>query len=205
MGGVAVTVVMEHGAGLAPLLPDLARLRVEVFRAWPYLYDGDEAYEARYLRTYMAAHGAGIVVARDGGTVIGASTCLPLPEASAEIRAPFTAAGLDPADFFYFGESVLLSAYRGRGIGARFFALREARAAALGRPHYTAFCAVDRPANHPARPPGAAGLDGFWAKRGYTRRPHFTCTLAWKDLGNEAETSHTLTFWMKSLNGAALP
>jgi hypothetical protein len=33
------------GADLAPALADVARLRIAVFRDWPYLYDGDLAYE----------------------------------------------------------------------------------------------------------------------------------------------------------------
>jgi GNAT superfamily N-acetyltransferase len=205
MGAGGVTVAMEHGVALAPLLPDLARLRVTVFRAWPYLYDGSEAYEAQYLRTYVKAPGAGIAVARDGGAAVGASTCLPMTEAGEEVRAPFEAAGLDPADFFYFGESVLLDLYRGRGIGVRFFHLREARAAALGRARFVTFCAVDRPANHPGRPPGATGLDAFWANRGYVKRPDLACRMRWKDLGEHDESEKTLTFWMKSLSGEKLP
>ena len=35
------------GAALAAALPDVARLRIAVFRAYPYLYDGDAAYEER--------------------------------------------------------------------------------------------------------------------------------------------------------------
>jgi GNAT superfamily N-acetyltransferase len=205
MGAGGVTVAMEHGVALAPLLPDLARLRVAVFRAWPYLYDGSEAYEAQYLRTYVKAPGAGIAVARDGAAAVGASTCLPLTEASEAVRAPFVAAGLDPADFFYFGESVLLDLYRGRGIGVRFFQLREARAAALGRARFVAFCAVDRPADHPDRPRGATGLDAFWAHRGYVRRRDLSCRMSWRDLGEAKESEKTLTFWMKSLRGEKLP
>jgi GNAT superfamily N-acetyltransferase len=205
MGAGGVTVAMEHGVALAPLLPDLARLRVTVFRAWPYLYDGSEAYEAQYLRTYVKAPGAGIAVARDGAASVGASTCLPMTEAAEAVRAPFVAVGLDPADFFYFGESVLLDLYRGRGIGVRFFQLREARAVALDRARFAAFCAVERPTDHPGRPRGAIGLEAFWAHRGYSKYPDLACRMSWKDLGEAEETEKTLTFWMKSLRGEKLP
>jgi GNAT superfamily N-acetyltransferase len=200
-----VTVAMEHGPALAPLLPAVAALRVTVFRAWPYLYDGSEAYEAGYLETYVNAPGAGIAIARDGDAVVGASTCLPMSEASADVRAPIEAAGLDPATLFYFGESVLLDAYRGQGIGVRFFELREARARALGRARACMFCAVDRPQDHPMRPAGAIGLDGFWTHRGYVKQPGLTCRMAWKDVGAAAEDTKTLTFWMKNLHAASPP
>jgi GNAT superfamily N-acetyltransferase len=201
--GIEVSVC--GGASLAAALPALARLRLEVFRAWPYLYDGTEAYEASYLRTYLEADGAAVAVAWDGAEAVGASTCLPMAQTDAEVRTAFVAHGLDPARFFYFGESVLLPAYRGRGIGVRFFELREAQARAWPGAQFAAFCAVQRPADHPLRPAGAVGLEAFWAHRGYTPRPDLTCRFSWKDIDAGAETPKTLIFWLKSLHGAALP
>jgi hypothetical protein len=43
------------GETLRQHLPELARLRIRVYRDYPYLYEGDMAYEARYLQTYIAA------------------------------------------------------------------------------------------------------------------------------------------------------
>ena len=48
-------------------------------------------------------------------------------------------------------------------------------------------------------------LDCFWARRGYVRRPDLACEMAWSDIGDTAETSKTLVFWMKSLDGTPLP
>ena len=69
-----------RGRAIADRLEDLARLRIAVFREWPYLYDGDPGYEADYLRTYVDAAGSIAVLALDGDRVIGASTGLPLEE-----------------------------------------------------------------------------------------------------------------------------
>lgn len=41
-----------HGTAVTPYIADLARLRIEVFRAFPYLYEGSEDYEVSYLATY---------------------------------------------------------------------------------------------------------------------------------------------------------
>ena len=43
------------GEGLRARLDDLARLRIEVFRAWPYLYEGTLDYERHYLPRYLKA------------------------------------------------------------------------------------------------------------------------------------------------------
>lgn len=114
------TITALRGSAITPFLDDLARLRSVVFRAWPYLYDGDPAYERDYLAAYAASPDSVFVLARDGDAVIGASTGLPLLDDSAAFHAPFRAAGIDPASVFYFGESVLLPDYRGQGIGHAF-------------------------------------------------------------------------------------
>ena len=41
-----------RGDALREWLPRLAGLRIAVFRAWPYLYEGEAAYEERYLAAY---------------------------------------------------------------------------------------------------------------------------------------------------------
>jgi GNAT superfamily N-acetyltransferase len=186
------------GAALHPLLPDLARLRIVVFREWPYLYEGDEAYERRYLGAYAEAPGAAVVVCRDGNAVVGAATCGPMTQGHIQVRAAFVAAGLDPTAFCYFGESVLLAAYRGRGAGVRFFVEREAHARSL-RLRHTAFCGVVRDAADSRRPAGYVPLDAFWRKRGYTARPDIVVRFAWKEIGAAEETAHDLSCWTKDL------
>ncbi len=187
------------GPSLEAYVPALARLRIEVFREFPYLYDGDLGYEARYLQTYIEAPGSVIVLVFDSEAVVGASTALPLAEADPAFRRPFHDQGYDPVEVFYLGESVLLPAYRGRGLGVHFFEEREAHARNLGGYAWAAFCAVDRPTDHPRRPPGYRPLDAFWSKRGYLRHPELTAIYRWKDLDDQGESEKTMTFWLKRL------
>lgn len=186
------------GAGIEAVRAPLAALRIAVFREYPYLYDGTPAYEAQYLATYAAAPQAVVVVARAGDRIIGASTGLPLWQHSDEVVPPLAAAGFDPDQVFYLGESVLDPAFRGRGLGHAFFDHREAHARACGYP-IAAFCAVDRPADHPRRPAGYVSHDAFWTKRGYVRRPDITARFAWRDLDEADETGKTMTFWIRRL------
>src|SRR5690606_10567134 len=108
-------------------------LRIMVFREFPYLYDGSLDYEAEYLDTYVRSADSLCVLVRDQGRVVGASTAL------AEFQQPFLAAGWDAARIFYCAESVVLPDWRGRGLGVRFFAEREAHARKLGRFDWCAF------------------------------------------------------------------
>ena len=99
---------------------------------------------------------------------------------------------------FYFGESVLLPDYRGQGIGHAFFDHREAAARSWGASH-ASFCAVVRPADHPARPADYVPLDAFWTKRGYVRQPGLVVRLAWQEIGEPAPSEKPLTFWLRPL------
>ncbi|MGQ9368756.1 GNAT family N-acetyltransferase [Azospirillum sp. ST 5-10] len=187
------------GDALQARLPDLARLRIAVFRDFPYLYDGSPDYEERYLATYAAAPGSVVVGAFDGERVVGAATALPLRHEPEHVTAPFRAGGWDVGRLFYYGESVLLPAYRGRGVGVRFFAEREAQARRLGGFSHAVFCAVDRPADHPRRPAGHVPLDDFWRRRGFRPLPGVACRFSWRDLDETAESEKPMRFWIKEL------
>lgn len=187
------------GAALLPLLPALAELRRTVFRAWPYLYDGDAGYEAGYGRAYAESARAALVVAFQGDQPVGAATCLPLADEEETVKAPFLAHGIDPARVFYFGESVLLPGLRGQGVGVRFFAHREAHARAVSDADLACFCAVARAPDDARRPADFTPLDRFWRKRGYAPMPGLACTMRWREVGGSEETPHRLDVWSKPL------
>lgn len=178
-------------------LDDLAQLRITVFRAFPYLYDGDAAYEAHYMRSYRDNPRAVLVVARDGGRIVGAATGMPLRDHG---DASQLVGELPPRErVFYCAESVLLPEYRGRGTGHAFFDQREAFARDAGF-DYSLFCSVQRAENHPMRPDGYLPLDGFWRKRGYAPVPGAQARFHWTDVGDSEETPHHLQCWMRGLD-----
>lgn len=187
-----------RGAELEEALDDVARLRIEVFRAFPYLYDGDLAYERDYLQSYRDSAGAVLVGAFDAGRLIGAATGTPLADHAEDFAAAFEGTGIDLGEVFYCAESVLLPEYRGQGIGHAFFDLREAHARGLGFVK-CAFCGVVRPEDHPLRPEGYAPLDPFWRKRGYAPLSGVVAHFSWKDVDRDCETEKPLQFWMREI------
>jgi GNAT superfamily N-acetyltransferase len=193
---VSISVRPLTGDEIAAALDDLAALRITVFAAYPYLYDGDAAYEADYLSEYAAAPDAVLVAAFDGARIVGAATAAPMMHQKAEFRGPFEARGLDTSRLFYFGESVLLPEYRGHGIGHAFFDQREAQAMKC-EANAACFAAVVRADDHPARPDGYTPLDRFWARRGYAVVPGLTTELAWKEHGDEAERVNVMQYWLR--------
>lgn len=191
------------GAALERALPALARLRIAVFREWPYLYDSTPGYEERYLADFAAAEDSIIVAVRDDDDIVGAATAAPLRDHTAQFATLFEAHDYDPDEVFYFGESVLLPEYRGRGIGHAFFDWREEHARSITGPkgpyRYTTFCAVIRPDDHPLKPRDYRPLDAFWSKRGYRMVEGLIGKLSWKDVDQPGETEKSMQFWIEPL------
>jgi GNAT superfamily N-acetyltransferase len=193
-----IEVQVLAGDDIATYLEDIAALRLSVFRDWPYLYDGSLTYERQYVASYRDHPGALLVAALQHGRLVGASTSTPMEDLAPEFAAPFAARGIDRRQVLWGPESALLPAWRGQGIGQRFFALREAHARALGRSH-VAFASILRPEDHPARPVGARTNDNFWRREGYAPLEGATVHFGWKDVGSTAETEKALQVWMKAL------
>ena len=196
---MSVRIVACVGEAIASHVDDLARLRIEVFRDYPYLYEGDAAYERTYLQAYAASPRSVFVLAVDGETVVGVATGIPLVDDGEAFQRPFVERGFPPEQVFYLGESVLQKAYRGQGIGHRFFEEREAHARRLGGFAMTAFCAVERAAGDPRRPVDHRPNDAFWRKRGYERQDAMFCTLRWTERGDAQQSAHRLRFWLRPL------
>ncbi len=195
---MALDIRVLKGEALAAAIPDVAALRITVFRDWPYLYDGDLDYEMRYLAPYLSAERAVLVGAFDGARLVGASTAMPLAAHADDFAEAFRDSDLPLEEVFYCAESVLLPQYRGQGAGHAFFDLREAAAGGYGY-RFSAFCSVQRPPDHPARPAAYRPLDAFWRARGYAPLPGVVARFGWKDIGDDAETLKPLQFWGRAL------
>jgi GNAT superfamily N-acetyltransferase len=184
------------GREAAPYIPQLAHLRMTVFRDFPYLYEGDLEYEKHYLQAFTASSKSFMAIVFDDDKVIGASTAMPLLDEHEEFRKPFVDYNLE--DIFYFGESLLMPNYRGQGWGVKFFEARENHARQKGY-KIAAFCAVERSKDHPAKPKDYKPLHTFWHKRGFERQADLMTYYDWKDIGDTEQTAKPMVFWLKHL------
>lgn len=193
---MAMTLLSLRGAQLLDWLEEIARLRIEIFYHYPYLYAGSLDYERAYLAKYATSDSAFCALAMDGDQVVGCSTAIALTDADSEFQAPFIEQQIALDKVFYFGESLLMPAYRGTGIGKQFFHLREQQAQLLGLA-ITAFCAVVRPDNHPLKPADYQPLDNFWRSQGYQPVPTMIAQYDWLDRNHLHESSKPMQFWLK--------
>ncbi|GLU50638.1 GNAT family acetyltransferase [Dyadobacter frigoris] len=193
---MSLSFLTKQGQAIESVFDDLAKLRIAVFRDYPYLYEGTEEYEKDYLKIYSNSDSSFLFAIYDGEKMVGATTCIPLRDETEDIQAPFKEAGFDISSIFYFGESILLSQYRGLGLGHRFFDAREEYAESFGTFKTTCFCSVER-INHPAEPADYRPNDTFWIKRGYKKVPNLKATMEWPDIGETISTPKTMIFWMR--------
>lgn len=184
-------------------LLEMAALRIKVFKDFPYIYDGSVDYEVKYLDRYFRASNGTFILAFDennSNKIVGVATALPLIEEGDFVKKPFLDLGKKIDEFFYFGESVLLPEYRGRGLGHAFFDEREKVALSFPQIKFTTFCAVQRPVDHPMKPANYQPLDLFWQKRGYQKDSQLTSKFEWLDIREGHETEKNMVYWIKSWN-----
>lgn len=197
MNRADISIRAVAGEELAQLIPALAELRIQVFAAYPYLYTGTVAYEKEYLRGFAAAPDAVVVAATDAtGRIVGCATGSALTGHHDEFSAPLAKAGYDLASTFYFGESVVDPAWRGRGIGHAFFDAREQHAMDRGYAR-ACFCAVIRADEDAGKPADYSPLDSFWHKRGFQRMPGVEAIYNWPEVEKGPSLPHPMAYWMK--------
>ncbi len=191
---------LDHltGDAIKKAIPDLAALRIKIFRDYPYLYDGNLKSEDALLKFYAESTGAYIMVLLDDARVIGAATVIPMEDNPEELGSALSTNGYQLTDFIYFGELLLLPPYRGQGFGHAFFNNGEEYGRKIGR-RYSALCTVVRPENHPLKPKNYRSLDTFWHQRGYVPIDGAIASASWREVGAASEALNSLQFWMRRL------
>ena len=188
------------GAGLKPYIHSVAKLRMEVFRDYPYFEEADLERETQYLKKLASCKESIGVLIFDNTTLVGASLGHPLNIEEDSVLRPFKDKKMDIDSFFFFGDSALLKHYRGRGIGHHFFDAREAHVHHYKKFKHICFCVLDCPEPDPQKPKDYIPLNDFWRKRGYIYYPDMKCHLSWKQIGEAHPTEKQMGFWIKDLS-----
>lgn len=199
MNGIKeITTQLLTGTAIAGALDDLATLRLDIFPEYPYLYQGRMADELTYLSTYAEAPDAGVILAYDGLTVIGAATGMPLIHEDAQMLDAFAEASFPLDEVYYVGELLLRPAYRNCGLGRMLLDLFESHIRSLGRYRRLTCATVERPDNHPLRPRDYIPITRFLARTGFVRLPGVTTHFMWRETDG-IKRDHPMQFWIKDL------
>jgi GNAT superfamily N-acetyltransferase len=193
-----ITERLLTGAAIAAGLDELATLRLDIFREYPYLYEGRREDELAYLGGYAAVPDACVILADDGATIVGAATGMPLVHEDAQLRDAFADTTVPLDEIYYVGELLFRPAYRNCGLGHKLLARLESQVRSLGR-YRTLTCAtVERPDDHPLRPPDYIPITRFLARTGFVRLPGVTTQFTWRETDG-VKRDHPMQFWGKDL------
>ncbi len=180
------------GSEIQGHLDPIAKLRIDVFREYPYLYEGTLDAEKDYLAMYARSANSLFILVKDEDKVVGAVTGLPLEELIPEYWDVFRKQQIPTKTIFYLGELVLLKDYRGKGIGERLYAQFETLVKEKGSYQSLTLREILREEQN-------TSLDPFWEKLGFVKHPEWISNDSWTEVGDEQETRHSMIFWSKSL------
>lgn len=190
------------GLAVTPWIESVSQLRIEIFREFPYLYEGNFEYEKNYMSGYLSDPRAVFVLVKDGNNLVGAATGMPLISDSdivKDARCVFEKHALTCEEYYYFGEAVLLPAYRGKGLYTKLITVRERKAKEFG---FTRLCflAVRQRNNHPLKPDGFQGTDRIFEHAGF-RKTEMSIKYDWPTIqpdGSAKNSKHVMFFWIKN-------
>lgn len=175
---------------------EMATLRIEIFKDYPYLYQGTMEYETTYIHRYFKTNNSFVLIVKDADMVVGMTTCILANEEEPILNQVFEKFNYNTKEILYLGESLLLPSYRGQGLGKLFFEEREKFGQSCGINKF-AFCSVIRQEDHPLKPKNYRNLSTFWLSQGYQPQAGMTTELSWIDINQTVETQKTMQYWMK--------
>ena len=182
----------------------VSQFRIENFKEFPYLYKGNMEYEREYLEGFSSNLESRLILVYENKNVIGISTSLPfLSEYDILEDGPslFKSMGKNPRDFFYFGEVIISSNFREKGICKEIFRIQEKIAKQL---NYKDICflTVVRDRNDPRMPINYSNPSSIWDSLGYKPIEEKTLNFEWPTIhidGTVKNIENPMKFWLKEL------
>jgi len=153
-----------RGLSVSPYVKDIAKLRIETLKDFPYLYKGDLKKEIEFLeKTYLSSNDSWFLLYISSSGVAGGIGITPLEMLSDEIKEPLIINGADITNYMYIGEAMLLKGYRDRGLFKNMLSFAEKQSKDAGK-KYVAFSYVER---EKMNNQSCRSGDSLWEKYGY--------------------------------------
>jgi len=181
----------------------VAKLRLEYFKEFPYLYEGNIEYEKKYVTGYTLDKKSMIAVVKINGEVAGISTGIPLisdSEIVADIKKGFQKKEINIDEYYYYGEVIILPKFRGLGLSRKLFEAQDKIVKEWGFRHVYILTVI-RENNHPLKPKNYKSPDVLWKRLGFLQIDK-TVSYHWSTIqkdGSVKNNENTLQFWIKNL------
>ena len=192
--GIRASMQIIRGPEIENHIDDLGKFRIEIFREYPYLYDGNIQFERVYLSPYSRNPESLLLILQDAHGIIGACTGTPLTGEDNDFQNAFVGENKD--EIYYIGAVILRADSRGQKLGSRLLSTALSLID-MKRFKKTSLCTVDRGLNHPRRPGKYCPPDYLWERYGFVKSTNLLAYLAWTDIGQKIETKKPMNIWFK--------
>lgn len=196
----AATMHVLKGKELLSNIPELTKLRLTIYREYPYLYEGDPLFEESYVSLFANSSDALLIVAKVGNRIVGALSGLPLDSAQKEIQDVFLASKMKLKECYALCDVVVLKEYRNRRVATILYEEFANQLRKMKRYKKVVLWQIVRAQDDPKRPNDYFSPDNFFGKQGFKKHPEYTCVLRWKEISEKEERAHRFEFWLKDLS-----
>lgn len=171
---------------------EIAKLNIEVFRDYPYFYEGELKEQMEFYKIYTNSRYSVAFLAEKESEVIGVILGIPISDFLPVYQEAVTSEGIDLEGIFYLGEIMVKKEYRNQKIGYKLYEKFEAYAKKnYKKILYSEILCLSEP------PLGYRKIQTIL--KGFKLLPHINCEFSWKEIDADQPTSHTMTFWMRDL------
>jgi hypothetical protein len=183
-----------RGLSVSPYIKDIAKLRIETLKDFPYLYKGDLKKEIEYLeKTYLSSNDSWFLLYLSSSGVAGGVGITPLDMLPDEIKEPFIINGINMSDYVYIGEAMLLKDFRDRGLFRNMLSFAEKQSKFAGK-KYVTFSYVEREKTNNQN---CRSGDSLWEKFGYFRVINGYIEQKWMRSDSKKIEANRLYLWEK--------
>ncbi len=176
-----------------------ARLRIDIFAEYPYLYKGDLESEREYISSYLSSPLGRIYALFDGPEPVGMLTCGPMSAEPEYMVCAFEKGSAKASESFYLGDMLLRKEYRGQGLFPLFFNSAKLFAQENSFRTLSLMCIVNSE-DDVGRPKNFRDVVGLCFKLGFRKLAGASIDLDWPSIScGGAEKTHTLQFYIKDL------
>ncbi len=196
-----LSIKVFKGDEISPYVKGITDIAIEVYKEYPYLYDGTEEEYLPFIDYYSHSSFGIASLLFDGDRPVGVAIGMPLNEMRDRFKDPLLAARPDEnlEKIYYLGEFLLINEYRGKGYGKKLYKQLENLVKENGEYSKLCFCKIVEWDYHPLMPNGYLPMDGFWIKQGFEICDDITVSVYWDDVGTNENSIHHLVYWMKNL------
>lgn len=188
---------------VTPLLPFVANLRINIFREYPYLYEGNFKEEMDDLEHCAKLPKNALAIAYHEDTPVGFLYGIPLvefaPHFENSVLDLFKEKNLEPESCYYFADIIILPEHRGNNLSKKLFDALEMYAQEQG--YRSASFITESHESHPLKPINYKSLDPLWNSLQY-KKTDLTSYGSWlthQPDGSITRQRHSADIWFKHL------